>query len=153
LKSLVFAWLVSFTAVVQACSQDAWYRAPATTEHVIALHKHPMPASAFLEVPKAHQREAQALLVNRSSVALSNDQVARFLGSQRVAPGGHTAYLLRALRYPTTNSSYSVYQTPEAVLVSFGYLGLPGGALRRTALLAWLSTPPEQLFVSCSGAG
>lgn len=151
MKLFLLLIVVLATTAAQACSRDAWYRG-APSPILQRLQERPLSGDAFAEVPPTRRNEAVALLNGKAALALSAVQLARLHDGRPNTPGTGHPYLLRAVRYPTPNSGFEVYETAGAVLVSFGYLGGQGGRSFHTAVVAWLISVPDQVFVSCAGA-
>jgi hypothetical protein len=115
---------------------------------------HAIDRASFREVATAKQEAARGLLSKHEYVPLTPAQLGELVEpANPLSSAAGSYYLLRVLRYETTNSGYSVYQAPSGeVLAEFGHLGPAGGPPREAYLIAGLAQPPSRLYLACSGA-
>jgi hypothetical protein len=146
-KAIVSALLLGVSFQAQACTEDPWFSAPA--ESVVGFERMPVAHSPVVAsaAPQAVER-----LAGQAFTPLSSAEAARFTSTEASRWPEGKVFLLRGLRYPTSNSSYSVFQLGSEVLVRFGWLGSTGGQVARVPVVVELSSQPTQVFVLCGGA-
>ena len=126
-------------------SRDAWDSPPPE-----GLTFEPIDAARVAPVVDAHQAEAQASLAAVPARALSAEEAARLSG--RALPEGGVYVLIRGVALVEATGSFRVGVHDRAVHVHHGSLGQRHARMTRKAIVAVLSSMPEQVFVSCSMA-
>ena len=147
--------LIALSLTASACSSgphyspDSWH-APPPPPYPFQCES--LPAGQFVEVGSdAFARYASAL-EQSPAVALELGEVAGIAPTGFVVPLQGNPYLLRALFLNHATGRFGVCVSRSSVLVSHGSLGASPVPMRRSALLAFLETPPAQVYVSVSMA-
>ncbi len=136
-----------------ACDPREWRSLPPEDSYT-RFRAHSVDRASLREVAAEKLQTARGLLSTHEFVPLTPAQLGELVeSSNRLSSAAGSYYLLRVLRYETTNSGYSVYQAPSGeVLAEFGHLGPAGGPPREALLIASLPRPPSRLYLACSGA-
>ncbi len=136
-----------------ACDPREWKSLPPEDSNM-HFRTHTVDRASLREVAADKLHTAQGLLNAHEYIPLTAAQLGELVESSNLLSSrAGSYYLLRVLRYETTNSGYSVYQAPSGeVLAEFGHLGPAGGPPREALLIASLPRPPSRLYLACSGA-
>src|SRR4051812_33382123 len=102
MKSL--ALLLYLPTVALACINDPWHKEATVEQHWVMLEA-PLDRSKFTEVSDKQRALAIGRLQNVPALKLNEKEIRLFADNWPPGFVGHV-YLLRAIRYPTTNSSF-----------------------------------------------
>jgi hypothetical protein len=110
-----------------------------------------IPSSTFFEVPASRLSAAEVWLADAAFLAQEQSGVTYFGRPDFACPASTKPYLLRAAYVNGGTGSFGLHWAGSMLVVSHASLG-PGGAPRRSALVACLSQAPSAVFSSLSGA-
>jgi len=146
-----FFFFISVNAF--ACSDHQWHRRIGPSDGGINEIHATKENVEFFSVKSASLAEAKAMLNIYSWISIKLDFAESLVGRTIELRAGYSPYLLRGLRYPTTNSKMTVELLSNGVVsVHFGWLGGEGGALYEAPIVALLQNAPKDIAVYCSGA-
>jgi hypothetical protein len=131
-------------------SEDAWHN-PLPAETSLAEWDR-LPRDRIYEVIEGKIAEAESLLEDVSSVALTDQEASDFIGGPLPAVAGTSPHLVRALFLIRATGSFSVAFLEGQVSVHHGSLGGSPARMNRQPLVLQLDQPPETVYVSVSMA-
>jgi len=92
------------------------------------------------------------MLVNESSILLSETEASRLVGTTVTPDPGMTFYLLRAVYLNEGTGTFYVSQRGEDLNVHHGCLGRHAAPMKRAAVIVQLREAPREVYVTCSMA-
>jgi len=114
-----------------------------------AFNGKPLDESQWKLVPKTEQSAAEPMLQTASWVRLTDAQAQQLTETGGSAVGKTTPYLLRAIGSPVGTSGFGIEVGINGdVLVYGGALSHHAVPIERRAIVAWLSKPPHEVYVS-----
>ena len=109
----------------------------------------PLDQSQWKLVPKTEQSAAEPTLETASWVRLTEAQAQQLTETGESAVGKTTPYLLRAIGSPVGTSGFRIEVAANGdVLVYGGAVSHHAVPIERRAIVAWLSKPPHEVYVS-----
>lgn len=147
LAYLLFVFL-SFSAI--AAPSKAWLD-PVPTSAGSWRDWAEIPSDIFFEVPASKLGTAEVWLADTALMAQEQSGLTYFGRPDFKCPVSTKPYLVRAAYINGGTGSFSLHWAGSALVVSHASLG-PGGAPRKSALVACLSKTPAAVFSSLSGA-
>lgn len=99
-------------------------------------------------LPVIKEDEAVAKLANEAVVELSPAEAQTYSGKAATFPG-RKPYLVRALLYFRDTGSFSVFEKDQAIFIRHDSIGTSNPGEKRTAVVAYLTFKPKQVYVDC----
>jgi hypothetical protein len=130
--------------------EDAWYRAPPSGTHLWEWSE--LDGDRVHEVIASKKADAEGLLQDVSSVALTDQQAAEFTGEPLPDLPGTKPYLTRGVLLNRGTGGFTVYTSGDQVVVYHGSLGKSAVPMSRQPLVLQLERDPVEVFVACSMA-
>lgn len=143
--------LFSILSSVNACGKHPWFR-QVPTEMVGEFYASPIQYASFAEISESRAREAFDLLKSADFSPVSPKKAEFLTGRSEDEWGGGSLFLVRGLRYSTSNGMLKVYANHNGVLVHFVFLGDPGKGPLPAPLVVKLAHPPPMVFMLCTGS-
>ena len=129
-------------------TQDSWYRAP-ETELLLDLYETPLDEARFAPVQESSRAAAEELLRDDPFLKIDAEKANELVGSEVGSEGDGEYYLLRGLYLQEGTGSFTVYARGGQVLVYHGCLGRSPVPMNRRAVVARLSEPPTDVYITC----
>jgi hypothetical protein len=130
--------------------EDTWYRAPPSGTHLWEWSE--LDRDRVHEVIVSKKADAEGLLQDVSSVALTGQHAAEFIGGPLPDRPGTKPYLTRGVFLNRETGGFTVYTSGHQVVIHHGSLGRGAVPMSRQPLVLQLEQEPVEVFVVCSMA-
>jgi hypothetical protein len=131
--------------------RDPWYKAPPSADPPYWSWPE-LDRTRIHEVIESKQPDAEQLLQDVSSVELTSQQAAEFIGEALPEVPGTKPYLTRGVYLSRGTGRFSAYILADQLVVHHGSLGSGNVPMKRQALVLQLEQSPVEVFVTCSMA-
>lgn len=134
--------------------KDTWFRHPPTELIIDPVKKTSVKWEKVdpVEVHRVDQKKwtkAEAMLEKQWFYKLTHNQAQEFLGKVVTTPLGKTPYLVPAVYYEGGSGKFYLATLDKNLWIDHDSLGPSPAAMKRAALVVFLKTEPERLFVTC----